>query len=80
MTPPDQSLDARGLKCPLPILKARKALNAMQPGQTLAVLATDPGSVRDFQAFCRATGDALLDQVTDAGEYRFLLQKGGGSR
>lgn len=80
MTSPDQSLDARGLKCPLPILKARKALNAMQPGQTLAVLATDPGSVRDFQAFCRATGDALLDQVTDAGEYRFLLQKGGGSR
>ena len=80
MTPPDQTLDARGLKCPLPILKARKALNAMQPGQTLAVLATDPGSVRDFQAFCRATGDALLDQVTDAGEYRFLLQKGGGSR
>ena len=80
MTPPDQTLDARGLKCPLPILKARKALNTMQPGQTLAVLATDPGSVRDFQAFCRATGDALLDQVTDAGEYRFLLQKGGGSR
>ncbi len=77
MTPPDQSLDARGLKCPMPILKARRTLNAMQPGQRLEVLATDPGSVRDFEAFCRATGDALLEQSIAAGEYRFLLQKGG---
>ncbi|MFZ8963795.1 MAG: sulfurtransferase TusA family protein [Steroidobacteraceae bacterium] len=77
MQPPDQTLDARGLKCPMPILKARKALNGMQPGQRLEVLATDPGSVRDFQAFCRATGDALLEHTVEGVVFRFLLEKAG---
>lgn len=74
---PDQTLDARGLKCPMPILKARKALNGMQPGQRLEVLATDPGSVRDFQAFCRATGDVLLEHTAEGAVFRFLLSKAG---
>lgn len=77
MTLPDQTLDARGLKCPMPILKARKTLNGMQPGQRLEVLATDPGSVRDFEAFCRATGDVLLERTTEGAVFRFLLEKAG---
>lgn len=77
MQPPDQTLDARGLKCPMPILKARKALNGMQPGQRLEVLATDPGSVRDFEAFCRATGDVLLEHAAEGVVFRFLLEKAG---
>jgi TusA-related sulfurtransferase len=74
-----KELDARGLTCPLPILKAKKALSDMQSGQVLRVLATDPGSVRDFQAFARQTGNDLLDQQalqTDAGdEYIHLLRR-----
>ncbi len=57
-----KELDARGLTCPLPILKAKKALSDMHSGEVLKVLATDPGSVRDFQAFARQTGNDLLDQ------------------
>jgi tRNA 2-thiouridine synthesizing protein A len=71
----DQTLDARALNCPLPILKARKALNEMPGGGTLEVLATDPGSVADFEAFCRTTGNELLESGEDAGVYRFLLRK-----
>ncbi|MEN9451221.1 MAG: hypothetical protein RLZZ369_280 [Pseudomonadota bacterium] len=59
-----KELDARGLTCPLPILKAKKALSDMQSGEVLKVLATDPGSVRDFQAFARQTGNDLVDQQT----------------
>ncbi len=59
-----KELDARGLTCPLPILKAKKALSDMQSGEVLKVLATDPGSVRDFQAFARQTGNDLVEQQT----------------
>jgi tRNA 2-thiouridine synthesizing protein A len=58
----DREVDARGLNCPLPILRAKKALADMQSGQILKIVATDPGSVRDFQAFARQTGNALLRQ------------------
>jgi tRNA 2-thiouridine synthesizing protein A len=71
----DFELDARGLNCPLPILRTKKALNTMTSGQVLQVLATDPGSVRDFQAFSKQTGNALLEAGETAGEFRFLLQK-----
>ena len=60
-----KELDARGLTCPLPILKAKKALSDMQSGEVLKVFATDPSSVRDFQAFARQTGNELLDQQAD---------------
>lgn len=60
----DQEVDARGMNCPLPILKAKKALSQMASGQVLRVLATDPGSLRDFQAFSRQTGNELLGQET----------------
>jgi tRNA 2-thiouridine synthesizing protein A len=60
----DKEVDARGLNCPLPILKAKKALADMSSGQLLRVLATDPGSTRDFQAFARQTGNDLVDQQT----------------
>jgi tRNA 2-thiouridine synthesizing protein A len=71
----DIELDARGLNCPLPILRTKKALNAMTSGQVLRVMATDPGSVRDFQAFSRQTGNALLAGTADGGEFHFLLRK-----
>ncbi|ANQ86087.1 sulfurtransferase TusA family protein [Azoarcus olearius] len=58
----DKEVDARGLNCPLPILRTKKALAEMQPGQVIRVLATDPGSVRDFQAFAKQTGNDLLQQ------------------
>ena len=66
----DKELDARGLNCPLPILKAKKALSDMHSGEVLKVLATDPGSVRDFQAFARQTGNDLLDQQALQGDGR----------
>lgn len=65
-----KELDARGLMCPLPILKAKKALSDMHSGEVLKVLATDPGSLRDFQAFARQTGNDLLDQQTLQNEGR----------
>ncbi len=71
----DQLLDAKGLNCPLPILKAKKALKAVPAGGTLEILATDPGSVADFQAFCRTTGNELVEQDEDGGVYRFVLRK-----
>ena len=71
----DQELDARGLNCPLPILRAKKALNAMSSGQTLHIRATDPGSVKDFQAFAKQTGNQLLESSEANGEYSFLLKK-----
>lgn len=71
----DRDLDARGLNCPLPILRTKKTLNDMQSGEILRILATDPGSVRDFQAFSKQTGNELLGHSADAGEFCFLLKK-----
>ncbi len=70
-----KDVDARGLKCPLPILKAKKALNDMQTGEVLRVLATDPGSVRDFTAFARQTGNALLAHEENGPEFSFFLRR-----
>ncbi|MFZ4481693.1 MAG: sulfurtransferase TusA family protein [Rhodoferax sp.] len=71
----DRELDARGLNCPLPILKAKKALSDMASGQTLRVVATDPGSVRDFQAFAKQTGNELLEQQTIGLEFFHLMRR-----
>jgi TusA-related sulfurtransferase len=71
----DKELDARGLNCPLPILKAKKALSDMQSGQLLRVLATDAGSVRDFQAFAKQTGNELLEQLTVGTEFTHVLRR-----
>lgn len=71
----DQELDARGLNCPLPILRAKKALSSLQSGQTLKIIATDPGSVKDFQAFAKQTGNQLLESTEASGEYTFVLKK-----
>ena len=70
----DKTLDAKGLNCPLPILKARKALKEVPAGGTLEVLATDPGSVADFQAFCRQTGNELVEHSVEGTVYRFLIK------
>ena len=71
----DQELDTRGLNCPLPILKAKKALSSMQSGQVLRVTATDSGSVRDFQAFARQTGNELLEQQTAGADYIHVMRR-----
>jgi len=70
----DETLDAKGLNCPLPILRAKKALNAMPQGAVLEILATDPGSVADFQAFCRTTGNELIEHSFEDDIYRFLIR------
>lgn len=70
----EQTLDVKGLNCPLPILKAKKALKEVPTGGTLRVLATDPGSVKDFEAFCRTTGNELVETSSDAGVYSFLIK------
>jgi tRNA 2-thiouridine synthesizing protein A len=71
----DKELDAKGLSCPLPILKTKKALNELRSGQVLKVLATDPGSVKDMQAFSRQTGNALLSTVEEDNAFVFLMRK-----
>ena len=71
----DRELDARGLNCPLPILKAKKALAEMSSGQTLKIIATDSGSVRDFQAFAKQTGNELIEQDTAGPEYVSVLRR-----
>jgi tRNA 2-thiouridine synthesizing protein A len=71
----DVLLDAKGLNCPLPILKAKKALLGVPDGGTLEVLATDKGSVKDFEAFCRSTGNELVEQGDEGGVFRFLIRK-----
>ena len=73
----DIELDAKGLNCPLPILKAKKALKEVPTGGTLHVLATDPGAVADFQAFCRTTGNELVEHDEASGVYEFLIRKTG---
>ena len=71
----DQEVDTRGLNCPLPILKAKKALAAMQSGQLLKVVATDTGSIRDFQAFAKQTGNELVEQQTVDGDFIHVLRR-----
>ncbi|OGA05830.1 MAG: preprotein translocase subunit TatC [Betaproteobacteria bacterium RIFCSPHIGHO2_12_FULL_69_13] len=71
----DKELDTRGLNCPLPILRAKKTLTDLQSGQVLKVLATDPGSVKDFQAFSKQTGNELLEHAEANGEYTFFMKK-----
>jgi tRNA 2-thiouridine synthesizing protein A len=71
----NKELDTRGLNCPLPILKAKKALADMLSGEVLKVVATDPGSVRDFQAFARQTGNELVEQVNDEKEFVHYLRR-----
>lgn len=70
-----KEIDTRGLNCPLPILKAKKALADMPSGDVLKVIATDPGSVRDFQAFARQTGNELVEQATNADEFIHFLRR-----
>jgi len=71
----DKELDARGLNCPLPILRTKKALTDMGTGQVLKIMATDPGSVKDFQAFSKQTGNALLSSETAGTEFVFFMKK-----
>ncbi len=71
----DETLDARGLRCPLPVLRAKKALAALDSGQRLKILATDPGSLDDFPVFARQTGSALEFSGERAGEYIFVMRK-----
>lgn len=71
----DKEFDASGLACPLPIVKTKKALNDMASGQVLRVVATDPGSVCDMEAFAEQTGNALLTSGQESGKYVFLLKK-----
>jgi tRNA 2-thiouridine synthesizing protein A len=71
----DKEIDTRGLNCPLPILKAKKALTDMQSGQLLKVVSTDNGSLRDFQAFSKQTGNELVEQQTVGGEYIHVLRR-----
>ena len=74
---PSHSVDARGQNCPLPILRTRKAMAGLAPGELLELLATDPGSVKDIEAFCRQTGSELLRSDEADGGFTFLLRKGG---
>jgi TusA-related sulfurtransferase len=71
----DKEIDTRGLNCPLPILKAKKALTDMQSGQLLKVVSTDAGSVRDFQAFAKQTGNELVEQQTAGADYIHVLRR-----
>ena len=73
----DAFLDAKGLKCPIPVLRARRAMKPLAPGDVLAVEATDPTSVQDFRAFCETTGDVLLESREDDGVYHFRIRKSG---
>lgn len=71
----DKELDAKGLNCPLPILKARKAMSDMTSGQIIKIITTDPGSVGDFPAFCKQTGNDLVATNEASGNYEFLIRK-----
>lgn len=71
----DKELDARGLNCPLPILRAKKAMTAMASSQVLKIFSTDPGSVKDFQAFAKQTGNDLLSSAENEGEFVFFMKK-----
>ncbi|MEL7048706.1 MAG: sulfurtransferase TusA family protein [Pseudomonadota bacterium] len=71
----DHTLDTKGMSCPLPILKTKKAMDGLAKDQTLEVLATDPGAVADFDAFCETTGYRLIESTEGSGVYRFVIQK-----
>ncbi len=71
----DQELDASGLNCPLPILRAKKSLAGMEAGQVLHIIATDPGSVKDFEAFAKQTGNELMESKEEGGKFVFLIKK-----
>ncbi|WP_006787555.1 sulfurtransferase TusA family protein [Thiorhodospira sibirica] len=71
----DLELDASGLNCPLPILRAKKSLATLESGQVLRIIATDPGSVKDFQAFAKQTGNELIESHEDGGKFYFLIRK-----
>lgn len=71
----DQELDASGLNCPLPILRAKKTLGGMSAGQVLHIIATDPGSVKDFEAFAKQTGNTLMESKEEGGKFFFLIKK-----
>ena len=73
----DMQLDTTGLTCPLPILKAKKAIKRVPAGGTLEVIATDPGAVEDFETFCRVSGHALVESSEDHGVFRFLIRQAG---
>ncbi len=75
MTDVAATLDARGLNCPLPILKAKKEINKIGSGEVLKIIATDPGSVKDFEAFTKQTGHDLLESSESGGEFTFLIKK-----
>ncbi|MFO7592857.1 MAG: sulfurtransferase TusA family protein [Pseudomonadota bacterium] len=70
-----RELDASGLNCPLPILRAKKAIAGMKAGEVLKVIATDPGAVKDFEAFCKQTGNALLQSGSSGDGFEFLIRK-----
>ena len=70
-----QELDARGLNCPLPILRTKKAMNGLASGEVLKVIATDPGSVKDMEAFCKQTGNEMVSTSEAGGEYTFMIKK-----
>ncbi len=71
----DEVLDVKGLNCPLPILRAKKKLNSMEQNKTLEILATDPGAVKDFEAFCRTTGNTLVESREDGDVFVFVIQR-----
>ena len=71
----DQELDASGLNCPLPILRAKKSLAALESGQVLHIIATDPGAVKDFEAFAKQTGNELMESREEAGKFHFMMKK-----
>lgn len=71
----DQELDASGLNCPLPILRAKKTLNSMDASKVLKIIATDPGSVKDFEAFCKQTGNELMESGEEGGKFVFFIKK-----
>lgn len=71
------TLDTKGMNCPLPVLKTKKAIGMIDAGETLEVLATDPAAVQDFEAFARSTGNELVEWNEDNGVFRFLLKKAG---
>jgi len=71
----DQQVDARGLNCPMPIVKTAQAIKGLASGQILEVLATDPGSTKDFAAWSKSTGNEMVEQTVDGGVFRFVLRK-----
>lgn len=71
----DSELDASGLNCPLPILRAKKTLNSLEAGNVLKIIATDPGSVKDFEAFCKQTGNELMESGEEGGKFVFFIKK-----